>query len=122
MSRYWWTVWIKVGVLAVVLLVGYMTVRGYVNKLIKPYTIAASEATQQSEKTEPDEQNSADQKDHPSESKGADMVKKMIGKAEKFLGVNLNYEDLIFDYANDYAKQMMEDSEAARNVIKEPLS
>ena len=45
-----------------------------------------------------------------------------MNKAESVIGKKINYEDLIFDYANAYAKEMMKESEQERNAVSSPLS
>ena len=50
------------------------------------------------------------------------LVKAIFEKVQNKLGFRFRYEDMIFDYANDFAQNMMEDSEAERNAISEPLS
>lgn len=105
MRRYWWTVWIKVAVLAVVLLVGFFAVKRYVRGFFEPYLIEESSAVEEPEVAE-----------------GSDPVKAIFEKVEEKLGFRFRYEDMIFDYANAFAQDMMEDSVAERNVITEPLS
>lgn len=105
MRRYWWTVWIKVAILAVVLLVGYIAAKNYVYSFFEPYVIEESSTEEEPEVAE-----------------GSDPVKAIFEKVEDKLGFRFRYEDMIFDYANDFAKNMMEDSVAERNAITEPLS
>ena len=103
MDRTWWTVWIKVAVLAVVLFLAYQTVRGFVMDTIGPYLL-----------------------DEPSyvlaEDEEPDMVQKLVGKVEDTFGVNIDYENFIFDFANQYAQDMMQQSEDEHNQITKPLS
>ncbi len=105
MRRYWWTVWIKVAILAVVLLVGFFAVKKYVYGFFEPYVIEDSSTEEE-----------------PEVEQGSDPVKAIFEKVEDKLGFRFRYEDMIFDYANDYAKDMMEDSVAERSAITEPLS
>jgi len=105
MRRYWWTVWIKVAVLAIVLLVGFFVVKKYVKGFFEPYLLEESGTAEAQEVAE-----------------DSDPVKAIFEKVEDKLGFRFRYEDMIFDYANDFAKDMMEDSEAERNAITEPLS
>lgn len=105
MRRYWWTVWIKVAVLAIVLLVGFFAAKKYVKGFFEPYLIEESDSAGEPEVAE-----------------DSDPVKAIFEKVEDKLGFRFRYEDMIFDYANDFAKDMMEDSEAERNAITEPLS
>lgn len=102
MRRYWWTVWIKVAVMAVVLLLAYNFVSGIVKDTVGPYLLEEPRP----EQTEEDE----------------DMVKKLVGKVEGVLGVQIDYENFIFDFANEYAQKMMEQSDEEHHVISEPLS
>ena len=102
MRRYWWTVWIKVAVLAVVLLLAYNFVSGIVKDTVGPYLLEEP----RQEETEEDE----------------DMVKKLVGKVENAFGVQIDYENFIFDFANEYAQKMMEQSDEEHHVISEPLS
>ena len=104
MRRYWWTVWIKVAVLAVVLLIGYFAVKRYVYSYFEPYVIEDSSAAEE-----------------PEVGEDSDPVKAIFEKVEDKLGFRFRYEDMIFDYANDYAKDLMEDSVKERSVITEPL-
>ena len=101
MRRYWWTVWIKVAVLAVVLLLAYNFVSGIVKDTVGPYLL--EEGTRE----ELDEE---------------DMVQKLVGKVEGVFHVQIDYENFIFDFANDYAQKMMEESDEERNVITDSLS
>ena len=105
MGKYWWTVWIKVAVLAAVLLGAYLYVKDYVTDLFEPYLLEEPAVTEPTDETEE-----------------PNIVEKLVGKVESVFDVRINYEDMIFDYANGYAKQMMEDSRAERNVIEAPLS
>lgn len=102
MGRYWWTVWIKVAVLAVVLLLAYNHAKGIVVDLFEPYLL------EESAQTETDTQDN-------------DLVKQLFGKIEEKFDVRIDYENMIFDYANEYAQTMMEQSVEERNVIDEPL-
>ena len=112
MGKYWWTVWIKVAVLAAVLLGAYLYVKDYVTDLFEPYLLEEPAVT------EPTDVNA----EPTDETEEANIVEELVGKVEDAFDVRINYEDMIFDYANGYAKQMMEDSRAERNVIEAPLS
>ncbi len=101
MGRYWWTVWIKVAVMAVVLLLAYNFVSGIVKDTFEPYLL------EDGVREELDEE---------------DMVQKLVGKVEGVFGVQIDYENLIFDFANDYARKMMEQSDEEHHIISEPLS
>ena len=112
MGKYWWTVWLKVAVLAAVLLGAYLYVKDYVTDLFEPYLLEEPAVT------EPTDVNA----EPTDETEEANIVEELVGKVEDAFDVRINYEDMIFDYANGYAKQMMEDSQAERNVIDAPLS
>lgn len=105
MRRFWWTVWIKVAILAAVLLVGFFAAKKYIYSFFEPYLIEESSTVEEPEVAE-----------------DSDPVKAIFEKVENKLGFRFRYEDMIFDYANDFAKDMMEDSEAEHNAISEPLS
>ena len=105
MGKYWWTVWIKVAVLAAVLLGAYLYAKDDVTDMFEPYLLEEPAVTEPTDETEE-----------------PNIVEKLVGKVESVFDVRINYEDMIFDYANGYAKQMMEDSQAERNVIGAPLS
>lgn len=102
MGRYWWTIWIKVAVLAVVLLLAYNFVSGIVQDTVGPYLLEEP----RQEQTDGEE----------------DMVQKLVGKVENTFGVQIDYENFIFDFANEYAQKMMEQSDEEHHVISEPLS
>ncbi|MBQ6430978.1 MAG: hypothetical protein IJJ99_03770 [Oscillospiraceae bacterium] len=106
MRRYWWTVWIKVAVLAIVLLIGFFAAKKYVRGFFEPYLIEEEDTVEE----------------EPEVAEDSDPVKAIFGKVQDKLGFRFRYEDMIFDYANGFAKDMMEDSEAERNAISEPLS
>ncbi len=102
MGRYWWTVWIKVAILAVVLLVAFNFAKGIVTDLFEPYLLE-----------EPAEAEV--------DSEDSDLVKQIFGKIEEKFDVHIDYENMIFKYANEYAQTMMEQSVEERNVIEGPL-
>lgn len=107
--RYWWTVWIKVAVLAVALLLAYNYASDKIEEMISPYILEekASEEASSEEETEEEEGN---------------LLTKLLGKVEGVLGVELDYENMIFDYASEYTQTIKEESKADRNVITEKLS
>lgn len=45
MNRFWWTVWIKVAVLAVVLILAYNFVTDKVDAILSPYRLETTEDT-----------------------------------------------------------------------------
>ncbi len=104
MRRYWWFVWVKVAVLAVALFIAYRFVSSQVNDMLSPYLIDEPTEAVVEEDGEPN------------------PVDKLMGWVERKLDVQINYEDLIFDYANEYAQKMMEESDEERNVITDSLS
>ena len=106
MRRYWWFVWVKVAVLAVVLLVGYFAVKHRVDTLVSPYVLDTPRETVA--ETAPEAPDDAVE--------SSNMVDKMMTWVEKKFGVQLDYERLIFDYANGYAKDMIRQSDEERNV------
>ncbi len=109
MRRYWWTVWIKVAILAVALFFAYNAGKKLVVNMLDPYVLGEVEETTAEETPGEEEEEK-------------DLVQSLVGKVENTLGVRLDYENLIFDYANDYAQNMMEESDEERNQISEPLS
>ena len=129
MGRYWWTVWIKVGILAVVLLLAYSAVSNYLSTMFEPYLLDETAAAESEPVKIEDSGNDSDAgdetenaEDPDAESGGADMLKSIVEKIEGRVGVYIDYENFIFDFANDYAHRMMEESREERNVISEPLS
>lgn len=98
MRRYWWFVWVKVAVLAVALFFAYRYVHGIVDDLLSPYLL---EESQREAATDDEEENKVDQ---------------LMGWVEDKLDVRIDYENLIFDYANDYAQEMIRQSEEERTV------
>ena len=97
MRRCWWTVWIEVAIVAVLLFSGYKYVMGMVNDLISPYLIEEDQVGERSD----------------------NLIKEIVEKVEDKLNVRFDYENMIFDYANDYAEKMMEMSREERKFEKE---
>lgn len=110
MDRTWWTVWIKVAVLAAVLLVAFLSVKKLVMDTLDPYLLQEPAQIQ------------TDGAEDGEEGEEPDPVQTLVGKAEKLLGVHIDYENFIFDFANQYAKDMMAQSEQEHNQISQPLS
>ena len=104
MRRFWWTVWIKVAVLAIILLIGYNYATDKIDEMISPYLIEQTQ-TAEEETESPD-----------------NLVMKILGKVEEALDVKIDFENLIFDYANEFALDLKEQSQEERNAITEPLS
>jgi len=107
MRKYWWTVWIKVAVLAIVLLLAYNFVSNKVQNMLDPYLLE-TEPTQSVEVEE------------PTEEPEGNLVMQLLGKVEDILGVKIDFENMIFGYANEYAQTMKAQSEQERNPVTEP--
>ncbi len=121
MRKYWWTVWIKVAVLAVVLFMGYRYVSGWVVDLFSPYLIEESDTSGvTSEDDMPSEETALEQESTEEETEG-NLVMDIFGKIEDTFDVKIDFENMIFDYANEYALEMKEQSEQERNPVSEPL-
>ncbi len=86
--------------MAVLLFFGYKYVKGMVMDLVSPYLIEESEVGERSD----------------------NMIKQIVEKVEDKLGVRFDYENMIFDYANDYAGKMMEKSREERKFGEETYS
>ena len=97
MRQYWWTVWIKVAVVALLLFFGYRYVTGMVQDLVSPYLIEEEEVGERSD----------------------NLIKQVVEKVEEKFSFRIDYENLIFDYANDYAGRMMDESHEERQYQKE---
>ncbi len=100
MRRCWWTVWIEVAIVAVLLFFGYKYVTGMVQDLISPYLIEEDQVGERSD----------------------NLIKEIVEKVEAKLKVRIDYENLIFDYANDYAGKMMDQSREERQFESETYS
>lgn len=107
MRRNWWFVWVEVAVLAIALLFAYRFATAKVDALLSPY-LSDEDIAVSTEEIESEED--------------ANIVDVVMSKVERFLGKKLNYEDLIFDFANDFAENMMHQSAEERNAVSEPLS
>lgn len=110
--RYWWTVWIKVAVLAAALLLAYNYASDKIEEMISPYIL---------EETASSEAASSEGNGEETEEEG-NLLNNLLGKVERVLGVELDYENMIFDYANDYTKTIKEEAKAEREGITEKLS
>lgn len=108
MTKYWWTVWIKVAVMAVVLIFAYNLISGFVRDLFDPYLLEAPEISAS--------------EDASGEEENANPLIMLVGKVEEMFDVNIDYENMLFDYANEYAQAMMEGSQEDRNAITEHLA
>ena len=97
MRRCWWTVWIEVAIVAVALFFAYQFVENKVEELVSPYLIEEEEIGDRNES----------------------VITDLVEMVEEKLNIRLDYENLIFDYANEYAKTMMEQSHEERNPTEE---
>ena len=115
MRRYWWTVWIKVAVLAAVLLVGYHFASNKIEELVSPYILEEPElsAPTVSEVPETSVQEPADPEEE--EGDGKNLLTSILDKVQDTFDVKLDLENMIFDYANEYAQQMKEESDLERH-------
>ena len=111
MTKYWWTVWIKVAVMAVVLIFAYNLISGFVRDLFDPYLL--DEAVPETSVSE--------QESDGEEPENANPLITVVSKVEQVFGIEIDYENMLFDYANEYAQAMMEGSKEDRNVITEHL-
>lgn len=110
--RYWWTVWIKVAVLAVALLLAYNYASDKIEEMISPYILEETASVEASSEKENEEE----------EEEEGNLLTKLLGKVERVLGVELDYENMIFDYATEYTQTIKEESKADRDVNTEKLS
>lgn len=95
MRRFWWTTWIKVAAVGAALLVAFFFGKSKLDHMLSPY-----------ESDESLQEPAAD----------ANIIDKAMYWVEEKLGKKINYEDLIFDYANDYAQKMMTESKEQREA------
>lgn len=127
MGRSWWTVWVKVAILAVILILAYTFVSREVKDTFEPYLLDNTSVSETEEKSLEEEEalpkdETQDGEEADAEQSGADMIKSIAEKIENKVGVYIDYENFIFDYANGYAQKMMEESREERNIITESLS
>lgn len=112
MERFWWLTWVKVGVLALALTLvvsfGYHKLRD----MFEPYLIDEPAASESAEPTE-EPQEDAEKSKNP--------VELVSGFIRKTFKVQVDFESMIFDYANDYVQKMMEESEQERHNFSESL-
>lgn len=100
MRKFWWFVWIEVAVVALVLFMGYKYVTGMVDELVAPYLIEEDQVGERSD----------------------NLIKQIVEKVEEKLEIRIDYENMIFDYANKYADTMMEQSQEERKFMEETYS
>ena len=97
MRRCWWTVWIEVAIVALLLVFAYNYVENKVEELVSPYLIEEEDVGDRNES----------------------IITDLVEMVEEELEIRLDYENMIFDYANEYAKTMMEESDEERSLIEE---
>ena len=100
MRKNWWTVWIEVAVMAVILFFAYTFLTNTVEKFLSPYLI----------------------EEHEVGVRNDNMIKDIVEVVEEKLDVRIDYENMIFDYANGYAMDMMDQSEEERQFLAETYS
>ena len=100
MTKRWWTVWIKVGIMAVLLVLAFNFVKDTVRQYLDPYIIEEDEVGERTD----------------------NVIKEIMEKLEEKLNIRVDYENMIFDYANGYAKTMMEQSHEDRNMETETFT
>lgn len=104
MHRTWWFTWIKVAVLALVLVIVFRTGYGIVMNILSPYITEVAEG------------------EEPAAPEQSNIVTELVAKVQDAFHIEIDYENLIFDVANDYAMKMMEESDEERHAVSEPLS
>ena len=97
MRRCWWTVWIEVAIVALILVFAYNYVENKVEELVSPYLIEEDEVGERNES----------------------IITDLVEMVEEKLDIRLDYENMIFDYANEFASTMMEQSEEERTLTQE---
>ena len=100
MRRFWWTVWIEVAIVAFLLYTGFDFARDKVQEYVSPYLIEEEEVGERSD----------------------NIVTRIVELVEEKFDIRLNYEDMIFDYANEFALKLKEQSEDERKVPKETFN
>jgi hypothetical protein len=98
--KHWWTVWIKVGIMAVLMVLAYNFVMDTVRTYLDPYIIEEEDVGERTE----------------------NVIKDIMEKVEEKLDIRIDYENMIFDYANGYAKTMMEQSHEERTMESETFA
>ena len=98
MRRLWWTVWIEVAIVAFLLYTGFDYARDKVQEYLSPYLIEEEEVGERSD----------------------NIVTQLVEMVEEQFSIRLNYEDMIFDYANEFALTLMEQSEEERKPTAKP--
>ena len=86
--------------MALLLFFGYQYVAGMVEDIVSPYVIEEDEVGERSD----------------------NLIKEIVEKVEDKLDLHFDYENLIFDYANDYADKMMQESKEERQFQTETFA
>lgn len=133
MSRFWWLVWVKVAVLALVLYLGYNAVSEKVTELFAPYILEETESTESTseielevpEATEPGGEGEEVEEEVEEEEAGIDgagLLQKVASKVEDLFGVKIDYENMLFDVADAYTQKIIAEADEERFAISESLS
>lgn len=118
MERFWWFTWVKVGILALVLILAVSFGYHKLVDLFEPYLLEESPETTQ---TEPTETTSPDESDEESGETKKNPVELVSDFVQNTFKMQVDFESMIFDYANDYAQKMMEESEEERHAFSDSL-
>ena len=84
-------------IVAVLLFSAYKFATGTVRELLSPYLIEENEVGERSD----------------------NMIKKIMEMVEDKLNIHIDYENMIFDYGNEYANKMMDQSREEREFVEE---
>lgn len=96
MGRYWWITWIKVVVLAVALFFAFRYGYRKIRATVSPYLTKQEESSAVATNSK---------------------LEKIFSRVEDTLKVKIDYEDLIFDYAEKYTQKMIEQSKEERSAL-----
>ena len=97
--------------MAVVLIFAYNFISGIVLDLFDPYLLEEPESSVSDETPEDTDEEEGD----------TNPLVSLVGKVEGIFDVRIDYENMLFDYANEYAQEMMSQSKEDRNIITEHL-
>lgn len=97
--------------MAVVLIFAYNFISGIVLDLFDPYLLEEPESSASDETPEDADEEEGD----------TNPLVSLVGKVEGIFDVHIDYENMLFDYANEYAQEMMSQSKEDRNIITEHL-
>lgn len=117
MERFWWFTWVKVGVLALALTLAVSFGYHKLVDLFEPYLLEASPEPTQTEPTQP----ATEDPDEASEETKKNPVELVSDFVQNTFKMQVDFESMIFDYANDYAQKMMEESEEERHAFSDSL-